>query len=196
MEAGVARVDALGREGQEEVLPHDQAALREHGQDQLLGGPRVGRAFQHYQLPGAETGRDRPGRIHHHRQVGVLGLAEGRGHADDEGVRAGELLELTARPQPPRRHQLLHPGRGDVLDVRLPPVHPVHLVRREVEAGDLEPRGGELHRQGKPDVAQTQGRHLRIAAAQTLLQLFRDACHTPRHALVRHRPRLGSAWRR
>ena len=82
----VAGIDALGREGEEERLPHRHALPAQDGEDELFRRAGIGGALEDDELARAEAVADGLGRVHHHREVGVLGLAERRGHADDHGV--------------------------------------------------------------------------------------------------------------
>ena len=54
VERAVRRVDALGRERQEEVLADLEAALLEHRQHELVGRARIGGRLQDDQLPGTQ----------------------------------------------------------------------------------------------------------------------------------------------
>src|SRR5262249_8863854 len=87
-------VDALRRESQEEILAHVRAPAAEDWKQQPLGGLRVGRALENHELAWMIAGRDfRSGRDDE-GNVRILGLAEGRGHADDDDVAPLERGEV------------------------------------------------------------------------------------------------------
>ena len=109
MEAPVARVLALGREGEEEVLPALEPAGLEARQELLAGRARVGGGLEHDQLPGPQAAGDLLGG---RADVGEVGLAvppERGGDADDDGVALAEAVEVgggldaAAREGAPRR---------------------------------------------------------------------------------------------
>ncbi len=82
-----ARVDPLGREGQEEVLPHFQpAGFFQARQHQLARGAGVGARFEHDHHAGVHVLGQRFGGADDERQVGVAGLAQGGRHADGDRI--------------------------------------------------------------------------------------------------------------
>src|SRR2546426_2149006 len=74
----VPGIDPLRREGEKDVLAHQGSPRLKEGDQELLGGPRIGRALQDDQLPGVKPGR---------------GL---RGGGDDQG--GTWLLRVAPRP--------------------------------------------------------------------------------------------------
>jgi hypothetical protein len=55
VELGIAGIDALGREREEEVLADLHAGLLEQRQQQLLGGARIGGALEDHEHPAVEV---------------------------------------------------------------------------------------------------------------------------------------------
>ena len=82
----VAGIDALRRKTQEEVLAHLPAGRFQHGQNQLVGGSRIGGGFQNHQLAGPEVFRRLLAGGHDVTHVRIFGLAQGRGHRDVDGI--------------------------------------------------------------------------------------------------------------
>ena len=116
VELRVARVDALGREREEEVSPTLSPRSSSSGQDQLLGGAGIGGALEDDELPRPQALGDRLRGGQTMCEVGVLGLAERRRHADDHRVarRAGSSKSVVAR-ELPARDERRQPLRGTSL---------------------------------------------------------------------------------
>jgi hypothetical protein len=89
--------------------------------------------------------RDGLGGVHHHGEVGILRLAERRGDADHDRVTGRQPIELRARGEPAGFHTRREALARDVAHVGLAAVDGRDLLLREVEAGDVEARAGELH---------------------------------------------------
>ena len=83
----VARIDALGAEGEEEILAHLEPGLLERRLHHFARGPRIRGALEHDRLPGPERGLDRLGGGHDEAHVRILELGERRRHADRDRVR-------------------------------------------------------------------------------------------------------------
>ena len=71
----VARVDALGRKRQKEVLFDLQTRRFEHGQGHLVGRARIGGRFEYDQLTACQVRRDNLERLNDKRQIRILRLA-------------------------------------------------------------------------------------------------------------------------
>ena len=105
VERRVARVDALGRERQEEVDAGLEAAPLEQRLHHFLGRPRIGGRLEHDQHARVQVRGDRLDRRHDERHVGILGLAQRRRHADVDRVELGDDAEVGGRAQPPGRRR-------------------------------------------------------------------------------------------
>jgi hypothetical protein len=152
VEAAIAGVLALGREGQEEVAARLEPARLEARQELLARGARVGGRLQHHQLPGPQPLRDLVGRLAHVREVGLAVTAERRRHAHEDGVALGEAVERRRRLDPAPPEGLGHALLADVADVRLAALECPRLVRIQVEAGHGEPALLEKQREREPHV--------------------------------------------
>ncbi len=153
--ARVARVHALGREGQEEIAPHLEAGLLEPRQDELVRRARVGRALEDDEQPGLEVPRHLLGRRDDERHVGIAMLRERRGDAHVDGVHALERAEVRRRGEVTGADQRPHDGGRHVLDVGLAGQELPDPGFVDVDAGDVEAGLGEFDRQRQPDVAQS-----------------------------------------
>src|SRR5690606_21603282 len=96
-EGGVARVDALGRERQVEVLAHGETGRLQAGPDDLVGGAGVGRGLQDDERAGPQVGGDVLDGGVHRAEVGRAVLGERGGHADDDGGGVGDHLGPVGR---------------------------------------------------------------------------------------------------
>src|SRR5262249_18364054 len=90
----VAGIDALGREGEEEVATRHQASRLEGWADDLLGGSRIGRALENEELAVPERSDYFRGSRPDIRHVRVSRLAERRRDGDRDHVRASEPAEV------------------------------------------------------------------------------------------------------
>ena len=93
-ELGVARVLALGAEGQEEVDARPEPAGGQQRQDDLAGGARVGGALEDHELAGPQPLGDRAGRVDDVGQVRLARLGQRGGDADDDDVGLVEPAEV------------------------------------------------------------------------------------------------------
>lgn len=89
-ERRVARVDALGTEGQVEVAPSHKAPGLEDGAHLVVGGARVRRGLQDDQVPGAQVDRNGPGGAEHRAKVRTSLGGQRGGHADHDRVGVGD----------------------------------------------------------------------------------------------------------
>ena len=90
LERRVARIDALGREGEEEVDAGLEAGRLEHRLDDFVGRPRIGRRLEDDQHARMQVLRDALDRRDDVGHVRVLRLAQRRRHADVDRV---EILD-------------------------------------------------------------------------------------------------------
>src|SRR5206468_9466881 len=89
----VARIHALRREGEEEVLPDRESLLLDLWQDHLLGGAGVRGALEHHELPLPEPWQQALERREDEGDVRLAGFPERRRHADQDGVGARRRVE-------------------------------------------------------------------------------------------------------
>jgi hypothetical protein len=134
----IARVFALGREGQEEILAALQALTLQDGEHVFVGRPRVCRAFEDDQLALAEVLGDHLRGIEDVGQVGIAMGVERRRHADQDGVHLRQPRKIGRRVEAAGRQKPAQVGRRDVLDVALPPVQHLDFFLIHVESGDDE----------------------------------------------------------
>src|SRR6267142_365454 len=85
-EVRVAGILALGREAQEDVLAHFQAAAFDARLQLLLGGAGVSRALERYELPGMLIRQQRLEGVDDEAEIGFARRRERRRHADHDGV--------------------------------------------------------------------------------------------------------------
>src|SRR5690606_22881403 len=140
---GVARVDALGREGQVEPLAGGQPGRFEQGTDQLVRGPRPGGGFEHDERAFAQVACHGLAGALHGRQVGPVVLVQGGGDADDDRAALGQDRLVEGGAEPVGQH-VLEIGFGQVIDVRLSGHQSVDLGGVDVDADDLQPGGHRL----------------------------------------------------
>ena len=126
--------------------------LFEHGQEQFLGGPRVGGALEHHQLARVDPGGGRLGGGHDGGDVGVLRLPERRGHADDHDVASLQHASVHGSFVPAVLQKSRELLVRDVRGARAPEVKGDHPVQVGVEAVHGEACPGELDRQRQADV--------------------------------------------
>ena len=172
LELRVAGVDALGREGQQEVLVEPQAALLEHGQQHFVGRARVGGRLQHDELAAAQALLDLPRGGEDVGDVRLFGLPQRRRHADDDGVARRELAEVGRRVQPLGRDGLAERLGRHVADVRFAAVDRLGLARVDLEADGAQALSRELDRQRQPDVAQADDADARAPVFDETLDVF------------------------
>ena len=149
---GIARVLALGAEGQEEVLARPQSPGLEQREDDVARGAGIGGALQDDELARPEPRGDGLGRVDDVAQVGLARLGQGRGDADDDGVGLVEAFEPVGGLE--AAGHLADDLGGDVADVALAAAEPFDLGGVDVEAEDGESAVDEGPGQRQPDVAE------------------------------------------
>ena len=165
VERAVRRIHALGRERQEEVLAHLEAALFEHRQHEFVGGARIGGGLQDDQLTGPQPLRDLLRRRDDVGHVRVLRLAERRRDADVDGVQLAEHVEVGGRAEPLRRHQAPRRARWARRRCRTDPrLWHSPFVRRGRRRCRSSPARPNSTTSGKTDVAEAD--HARLGAAR------------------------------
>ena len=97
VEGRVSRIDAFGREREEEVDARLQTARLEHRLHQLLGRAWIRRRFENDQHAWAQMLRDLLDRRHDVRHVGIFRLPERRRDADVDRVELGDDGEVAGR---------------------------------------------------------------------------------------------------
>src|SRR3989338_11008782 len=111
LELLVARVDALGREREIEILARAKPALLEDGSEQLFGGPGIGGAFKDHERAALQILCDACARLFDVGSVGRLMLGDGGGYGDEDNAALADLLPIgcggdiavpTGRLAPPR----------------------------------------------------------------------------------------------
>ena len=135
----------------------------------------VGRAWIRGRLEddqdaGAEVLRDCFDGGHDVRHVRIFRLAKRRRHADVDGVEFLDDGEVRGRVELAGLSEGADLRRGHVRDVRLPIVDCLDLAAIEIDAGRVEPRLGELHGKGQPDVSQADDAGSRPATRDLFLE--------------------------
>ncbi len=92
-----------GLKARKKSVPARSPAGLEHGQHDLAGRARIGRALQDDELAGPEPGGDRPGRGGDVGQVGIAGLGQRGRHADHDRVRLVRAAGTVGSPRSGRR---------------------------------------------------------------------------------------------
>jgi hypothetical protein len=95
----------------------------------------------------------------------------GVGTQMDDRVTAGERVEVGRRLVTPALHRVGDAFGADVPDEGLAAADRVDLPRIDVETRHPEAGFLEYERQGQPDVALTDHPHVRVATADSLLEL-------------------------
>ena len=170
---GVARVHALRGEAEKEVAAHFETGLGQHGQQQFVCGAGIGGGFQNYEHARVEVLDDFLARRHDVTHVGVFGLAQGRGHADVDGVEIADHRKIGGGDDFACLHQFAESGRGDIADVGFPGVDAPSFSFADVDSGYRETSLGELHGQRKAYVAQSDDPDARLAGLNFLFERSR-----------------------
>ena len=149
----VARIDALGREGQVEVDAGLQAGLLEDRQQALARRARVGRRLQDDQLAGLQDVGDGLRGGQQRAEVGLAVRRQRGRDGDDDRVR--ESQARSARGGLQLRADGGELLRRDVLDVGLTATDRGHLGHARVDADHSLAGLGERDGQRKADVAES-----------------------------------------
>ena len=151
----IARIDALGREREEEIDAGLQPARFEHRLDELLGRAGIGRRFEDDEHARMQVRGDHLDRRHDVRHVGILRLPQRRRHADVDRVE----LRDDARSRSSRsgvrsatRRATSSVGTSGMYDV--PCIDRIDLSCIEIDAGRSEPGARELDGERQADVAE------------------------------------------
>ena len=118
--------------------------------------------------PRPQRGGDRLDRVHDVGQVGILGLAQRRRHADVDRVHVAELAHVGRRAELAGLDARREIGFEHVRDVALAGVDLIDLRRVDVEAGDVEAGARELDDERQADVAEADDTDARLARADPL----------------------------
>ena len=155
----VCRIDALRTERQEEVLAGDQARLFQHRLDDLSRRPRIGRGFEHHQLPGPQGRLDGLCCRHHEGQVRVIGFRQRGGDTDHDHVGLAQSIEVERRLERSVPHELRESLGCHVRDMGTTGIQPIDDFRLHIEPERREPRLRKSDREGKPHVSKSDDAH-------------------------------------
>ncbi len=165
----VTRVDALGRVGEVEILPGDQAAPLEDLPERTHRGPRIGRRLEDEELARADVLAQVAGGRKHGAKIGVLRRVDRRRHTDEDRVGLGDPCLALGRDPEPTAQRGGEPLVGDVVDRRPPGPDRPDARLRDVDPLDLEACLGERHGQRQPDVAEADDGHTTIGSHRVAL---------------------------
>ena len=148
---GAAGVDALGREGEVEVLAGAQAGLLEQRNEVFPRRAGEGRRLEHDELTLRDHAGQRARGVQQRAEVG-LAVARQRGRDADE-----DRLRLVQLDEPRREHAAVQDRAEallrDVLDVRPAVAQRGDLGLVDVDADHVDAGLGEADGQRQPDVA-------------------------------------------
>ena len=151
-----ARVDALGREGEVEVLAGLEAAPALEDRLHLLARrSRIGRRLEDHEVPFAQTSRDLLGGGDEDAQVGLALPRQRRRKRDEDGVGVAQLVVVRRRGDEAVFDERLQHVRRDVLDVALAGVELRDAVGVHVDEQHGLAGVGEGARERQADVART-----------------------------------------
>ena len=99
MKLRIARVDALGREGQQEIFVELQAGLFKHRQQNFVGRAGIGCRLENDQLTASQPLLDLFGGRQDVGNVRLFCFAQRRRDADDDRIALAEMIEVGRGPQ-------------------------------------------------------------------------------------------------
>src|SRR5690606_1218898 len=166
----VARIDALGREGQEEIAAGHESLFFEQRPHDFVGRARVRRRLEDDELARPQVLCDRLHGRDDERKIGIARLPQRRRHADVDGVEHGDRRRVGRRRQPARSAEAGDVGIGYVADVGPPGVDGLDLAGVEIDAQRFEPAAGKLDGQRESDVAESDDADFRRAAGKLVGQ--------------------------
>lgn len=156
---GVAGVDPLGGEGQQEVLAEAAATAFEDRAHDVVGGAGVGRGLKHHQRARGHLCGDRRGSLLDHGEVGAV-LVDGRGDADQDHAGVGAPGGISGEAQAAGGDSGAQVGGADAGHDRATLGQRPHPVGVGVDAHHLVSRDGGCQGHGQPDVALAEHGHL------------------------------------
>ena len=167
-EAAVPRVDPLRRKDEVKVRADPKPLGLEHGEQELLGRPGIGRRLEDDQLGGAEMAGDLLRCGDDEGDVRILRFPQGGGNADDDRVGLREDRGVGGGGVPPVSDRLLESRTLDVLNVRAAEIQGSNPIQVRLQPCDTEPCAGELDGQGKADVALPDDDQMGVVASDAL----------------------------
>ncbi len=132
-EIRIARIFALGRINEEDVLAQDQALLFNPRSQFLIGRTGIGGAFQRDDLTGAQIRQQRSERVEDEGKIRLPMLGQRRRHAQDQRVRFPDPGKV-GRGTEPTRVGRCNCRRRNMLDQRFASVQACDLARMDIEA--------------------------------------------------------------
>ena len=173
----VARVHALGRVAEEDVLAdHGTGGLQDR-LDDLVRRPWVSRRLQDDELAGAEVRRHGLGCRHDVGDVRRAGLGERSRDADRQRVEVAHARVVGGRAEAVVEARV--PLGGHVDEVRRALLDRADPLLVQVDAGDVEARLGERHRQREAGIAEPDRAQPRLARLDAIVERRRgeNLCH-------------------
>ena len=158
-----------------------RVALLQKRHHDVLGRSRIGGAFQHDKLPLVDVRRDRLHGSGHVAQIRLVVLVQRRGHANDDGIHAGDLRVIGGGAEPGLLG-LLNLGRKNAHDVGSAGIQGADFIGGDVEAGDAEALVAEQQRQGQADIAHAHNADACLPGFDALLQFCQGGGNGGGHA--------------
>ena len=150
----VARIDALRREPEVEILAALQAARFEDRLEQFFRRARVSRGFQNDDHAGVDIFCNGLGGALHIADIRLLVFVERSRHADGDGVDFLDKRKVGSSGKLSGFHHVFQRVADDVADVVVPGVDGVNFFRLHVEADGFVAGLREFHRERQADVAE------------------------------------------
>src|SRR5690242_8540975 len=148
----IARVDTLGREREQKILVQFQTPCFEHRQQHFVSRAGISRRFEDDQMPATQALRDLLCGSEDVRDVGLLGFAQRRRHANDDRVTLAEMTKVRGGAQSLCVDNFFYLARRYVADVRSSGVNLISLCFVDFKASAVKTVGSKLDEQRQSDV--------------------------------------------
>ena len=167
----VPRIDALGREREEEVLTGSESGALEDRFHDLISRPRVCRAFEDHELSAAKSRRDPLGRFDDVAQVRLLCAIKGRLDRNKDEVGLAQRVVIGCRLEASVHDRGSELFVADVADIAgaLSQLRDPLLV--EIEGDDRETGTREGDREWESDIPTSDNGHARRPVGDLPAQL-------------------------
>ena len=182
---GAPRVDALGREGEEEVDARlETGAGFEERRKLMARGAGIGRALESHELAAPQVPGQLTGALLDQGQVGLAIGVQRRRQADDAGLAVLGGCVVRRRPHETLRHEPGEVRAGHVVDVAVTGVDLRAAFGQRLDADDFDAGLGE-----HPGQRQTHVAHADDGDLHDAVSLVRP--RVPEQCILPYRPRAG-----